>query len=145
MIIYVCTAVDILGDIIQNPTLGEREIERERGVILREMEEVEQQVEEVIFDHLHAIAYQGTPLGWTILGPTENIKKINRQDLVNYVSTHYSAPRMVLAAAGGMLALLYFTVNMVYTFIVLSVLFVLHGNTVLGQNLIEILKLLSHI
>ena len=94
-------AVDILGDIIQNPTLGEREIERERGVILREMEEVEQQVEEVIFDHLHAIAYQGTPLGWTILGPTENIKKINRQDLVNYVSTHYSAPRMVLAAAGG--------------------------------------------
>ena len=70
-------------------------------MILREMEEVEQQVEEVIFDHLHAIAYQGTPLGWTILGPTENIKKINRQDLVNYVSTHYSAPRMVLAAAGG--------------------------------------------
>ena len=96
------TAVDILGDIIQNPILGEREIERERGVILREMEEVEQQVEEVIFDHLHAIAYQGTPLGWTILGPTENIKKINRQDLLNYVSTHYSAPRIVLAAAGGM-------------------------------------------
>ena len=101
MIISFSAAVDILGDIIQNPTLGEREIERERGVILREMEEVEQQVEEVIFDHLHAIAYQGTPLGWTILGPTENIKKINRQDLVNYVSTHYSAPRMVLAAAGG--------------------------------------------
>ena len=98
---FLPAAVDILGDIIQNPTLGEREIERERGVILREMEEVEQQVEEVIFDHLHAIAYQGTPLGWTILGPTENIKKINRQDLVNYVSTHYSAPRMVLAAAGG--------------------------------------------
>ena len=37
-------------------------------------QEVDQQVEEVIFDHLHANAYQGTPLGWTILGPTENIK-----------------------------------------------------------------------
>ena len=95
------TAVDILGDIIQNSTLGEREIERERGVILREMEEVDQQVEEVIFDHLHSIAYQGTPLSWTILGPTQNIQRINRQDLVNYVSTHYSAPRIVLAAAGG--------------------------------------------
>ena len=45
---------------------------------------------------------QGTPLGWTILGPTENINKISRHDLVNYVSTHYSAPRIVLAAAGGM-------------------------------------------
>ena len=68
------TGVDILADILQNSTLGEREIERERGVILREMEEVEKQVEEVIFDHLHSMAYQGTPLGYTILGPTENIK-----------------------------------------------------------------------
>ena len=109
MCVCVCVraAVDILGDIIQNSTLGEREIERERGVILREMEEVDQQVEEVIFDHLHANAYQGTPLGWTILGPTQNIKRINRQDLVNYISTHYSAPRMVLAAAGGKLPRLY--------------------------------------
>ena len=102
---YVCyahfTAVDILSDIVQNSNLGEREIERERGVILREMEEVDQQVEEVIFDHLHAIAYQGTPLGWTILGPTENIKRISRKDLVDYVSMHYSAPRIVLSAAGG--------------------------------------------
>ena len=55
-----------------------QEIERERGVILREMEEVEQNCQEVIFDHLHAVAYQGTPLARTILGPTKNIKSINR-------------------------------------------------------------------
>lgn len=94
-------AVDILADIIQNATLGEREIERERSVILREMQEVDTQVEEVIFDHLHTIAYQHTPLGMTILGPTENIKRINRQDLQEYIRTHYTAPRLVLAAAGG--------------------------------------------
>ena len=98
---YKPVAVDILADIVQNSTLGKREIDRERGVILREMEEVEQQVEEVIFDHLHSIAYQGTPLGWTILGPTKNIQAISRDNLVNYISTHYSAPRIVLAAAGG--------------------------------------------
>ena len=68
------TAVDILADIIQNSTLGEAEIERERGVILREMQEVDTQLEEVVFDHLHATAYQGTPLGRTILGPTHNVK-----------------------------------------------------------------------
>ena len=49
----------MVSDLIQNPTLGTAEIERERGVILREMEEVDQQVEEVIFDHLHSVAYQG--------------------------------------------------------------------------------------
>ncbi|KAJ7331283.1 hypothetical protein OS493_020073 [Desmophyllum pertusum] len=94
-------AVDILADIIQNSTLGEAEIERERGVILREMQEVDTQLEEVVFDHLHATAYQGTALGRTILGPTHNVKTITRDDLVEYINKHYSAPRIVLAAAGG--------------------------------------------
>lgn len=53
---------------------GEAEIERERGVILREMQEVETNLQEVVFDYLHATAFQGTPLGRTILGPTKNIK-----------------------------------------------------------------------
>lgn len=61
-------AVEILSDIVQNAKLGESEIERERGVILREMQEVESNLQEVVFDHLHAIAYQGTPLANTILG-----------------------------------------------------------------------------
>ena len=94
-------AVEILADINQNSTLGEQEIERERGVILREMQEVETNLQEVVFDHLHATAFQATPLGMTILGPTENIKSISRKDLLEYISTHYKGPRMVLAAAGG--------------------------------------------
>ena len=35
-------------------------------------------LQEVVFDHLHAVAYQGTPLGRTILGPAKNIKSISR-------------------------------------------------------------------
>ncbi|XP_050413622.1 mitochondrial-processing peptidase subunit beta [Patella vulgata] len=94
-------AVDILSDIIQNSKLGEEEIERERGVILREMQEVETNLQEVVFDHLHATAFQGTALGRSILGPTKNIQTINRNDLVEYVNSHYKGPRIVLAAAGG--------------------------------------------
>ena len=93
-------AVDILADILQCSNLDEQAIDRERGVILREMEEVEKQNEEVIFDHLHSIAYQGTGLGRTILGPVENIKSIQRADLLEYIQRNYTAPRMVLAAAG---------------------------------------------
>merc|ERR1711910_98399 len=94
-------AVEILADILQNSKLGEQEIERERGVILREMQEVEMNLQEVVFDLLHAVAYQGTPLGRTILGPTQNIKSISRDDIVQYINTHYKGPRMVLAGAGG--------------------------------------------
>jgi len=94
-------AVEILSDILTNSTFGNQEIERERGVILREMQEVEMNLQEVVFDHLHAVAYQGTPLGRTILGPAKNIKSISRDDLVHYINTHYKGPRMVLAGSGG--------------------------------------------
>jgi processing peptidase subunit beta len=93
--------VDILQDILQNSKLEESAIERERDVILREAEEVEKQLEEVVFDHLHAIAYQNQPLGRTILGPRENIRDITRTELVNYIKNNYTADRMVLVGAGG--------------------------------------------
>eukprot|EP00249_Psilotum_nudum_P010827 c22794_g1_i1 orf=300-1790(+) len=94
-------AVDVLADILQNSSFQEDRIERERNVILREMQEVEGQAEEVIFDHLHATAFQCSPLGRTILGPTENIKSITKANLEDYISTHYTGPRMVIAAAGA--------------------------------------------
>lgn len=93
--------IDILSDILQNSKLDPGAIERERDVILRESEEVDKQLEEVVFDHLHATAFQGQPLGRTILGPAENIQSIQRDDLVDYIKTNYTADRMVLVGAGG--------------------------------------------
>ncbi|KAG6531313.1 probable mitochondrial-processing peptidase subunit beta, mitochondrial isoform X1 [Zingiber officinale] len=94
-------ALEILADILQNSRFHEKQIERERNVILREMEEVEGQTEEVIFDHLHATAFQYTSLGRTILGPVKNIKTITKEHLKNYISSHYTGPRMVISAAGA--------------------------------------------
>lgn len=51
--------------------------------------------EEVVFDHLHATAFQGTPLARTILGPASNIASIQRSDLADYIAKNYTAPRMV--------------------------------------------------
>jgi processing peptidase subunit beta len=93
--------VDVLADILQNSKLEASAIERERDVILREQEEVDKQTEEVVFDHLHASAFQGHPLGRTILGPKENIQSIGKQDLSDYIKTNYTADRMVLVGAGG--------------------------------------------
>ncbi|XP_078340275.1 mitochondrial-processing peptidase subunit beta-like [Crassostrea virginica] len=94
-------AIDILSDIIQNSKLDEVDIHNERDVILREMEEVETNMQEVIFDHLHSTAFQGTPLGRTILGPTANIQSLKRRDMTNFIKTHYTPSRVVLAGAGG--------------------------------------------
>ncbi|KHJ93773.1 peptidase, M16 family [Oesophagostomum dentatum] len=94
-------SVDILADILLNSNLNTRDIEAERSVILREMQEVEQNFQEVVFDHLHTGAFEGNPLSMTILGPVENINSIQRKDLVEYIQTHYRSGRMVLSAAGG--------------------------------------------
>jgi predicted Zn-dependent peptidase len=58
-------------------------------------------LEEVVFDHLHATAFQNQPLGRTILGPKENIESIQRDDLIGYIKQNYTADRMVLVGAGG--------------------------------------------
>jgi len=94
-------AVDILADILQNSVMDERHINQERDVILREMEEVETHDDEVIFDYLHATAFQGTPLARTILGPRENVRSLTRDHLKSYIDANYTAPRMVLVGTGA--------------------------------------------
>ncbi|GIX65789.1 mitochondrial processing peptidase [Babesia caballi] len=76
------------------------QIEAEKHVILREMEEVEKSTEEVIFDRLHMTAFRGSPLGFTILGPVENIQNMKREFLVDYIQKNYTADRMVFCFVG---------------------------------------------
>ncbi|KAM3314941.1 hypothetical protein ACQJBY_033605 [Aegilops geniculata] len=94
-------AMNVLADILQDSKLEDNRIERERGVILREMEEVQGQSEEVIFDHLHATAFQYTSLGRPILGSADNVKSITKKNLIDYIQKHYTASRMVITAAGA--------------------------------------------
>ncbi|KNE57687.1 hypothetical protein AMAG_04547 [Allomyces macrogynus ATCC 38327] len=92
--------VEILGDILQNSKLDTGAIDRERAVILREADEVDKQMEEVVFDQLHAAAFPDNSLGFTILGPRDNIRSLQRADLAEYIRTNYTADRMFIVGAG---------------------------------------------
>ena len=94
-------AMDILADILLRSRLDTKAVNRERDVILREMKEVNKQNEELVLDHLHGTAFQGSGLGRTILGPEQNICTLTRDDLREYIDTHYLAPQMVIAGAGA--------------------------------------------
>ena len=98
---YYVSKINLDEETISDFQLDEAAIDRERDVILREMAEVNKQQEELVLDHLHGTAFQGTGLGRTILGPEENIRSLTRNDLSNYISAHYTAPRMVIAGAGA--------------------------------------------
>eukprot|EP00177_Eucheuma_denticulatum_P000318 GFKZ01000551.1.p1 GENE.GFKZ01000551.1~~GFKZ01000551.1.p1 ORF type:complete len:500 (+),score=75.30 GFKZ01000551.1:147-1646(+) len=92
---------ELLADILQNSEISDAAVDRERDVILREMEEIDQIQEEVVFDYLHGTAFQDSPLARTILGPVENIRSLTSADLKGYIAEHYKPHRMVLAAAGS--------------------------------------------
>ncbi|XP_072571816.1 cytochrome b-c1 complex subunit 1, mitochondrial-like [Paramormyrops kingsleyae] len=94
-------AVELLAEVVQGSLLSEAEIEHQRGVVLQELEEMEGSLQDVCMDLLHATSFQGTPLGQSTLGPSHNARTLTRQDLLEFISSHFKAPRMVLAAAGG--------------------------------------------
>jgi processing peptidase subunit beta len=81
-------AVDILADILLNSRLNPGSTLRERDVILREMNEVNRHEEELVLYHLHTTAFDGLGLGKTILGPEENIPRLSRDNLQEYMDTH---------------------------------------------------------
>ncbi len=94
-------AMDVIGDILLNPTFDKNEIEIERGVILQEIGQALDTPDDVIFDWLQAQAYPEQPIGRTILGPTERIEAFSRKDLARFVAQHYGPEEMILSAAGA--------------------------------------------
>ena len=93
-------AVDMIGDILQNSVFEEIELERERAVVLQEIGQANDTPEDVIYDNLQATAFPDQPMGRPVLGPPEIVAAMSRASLVDYMGAHYTAPRMILGAAG---------------------------------------------
>lgn len=94
-------ALDIIGDILTDPTFAAEEIELERGVILQEIGQTLDTPDDVIFDWLQETAYPDQPLGRSILGPAERVRAFGEGDLRRFTAAHYAPGNMILAAAGG--------------------------------------------
>ena len=94
-------AIDILADILKNSIFDKKEIEVERNVILQEIGQSLDTPDDIIFDWLQETAYPDQPMGRTILGPAEKVRKFDKRDLSGFVSENYSPDRLILAAAGG--------------------------------------------
>lgn len=92
--------LDVISDILLNPTFDPQEIETERGVILQEIGQALDTPDDVIFDWLQGAAYPDQPIGRTILGPAERVQNFSRDDLSRFVQERYGPAQMILSAAG---------------------------------------------
>ncbi len=94
-------AVDLLSDIVRDPLLDEKEVDKERGVILEEISMVDDTPDDVVFDVLAEASFGDQPLGRTILGSSERIAAYTAADLRAYRQKHYCPGNAVVALAGN--------------------------------------------
>ena len=95
------TCFSLLSDIFFDSTFPSDELDKERNVILEEINMVEDTPEDICYDLLARARYDGHPLGRTILGPSDNVKRFTANDVKKYIADNYTADRIVVSVAGN--------------------------------------------
>jgi predicted Zn-dependent peptidase len=95
------TSLDILSDMLLHSKLDPAEIDKERGVIIEEINMIEDTPMRKLGDLYEELLYGDTPMGWDISGEKENILSITQADFRDYMGSLYSANNMTVIIAGG--------------------------------------------
>ena len=94
-------SVDLLADLVINATLPEREIEKEKQVIIEEMRGADDDPEDQIHDRFEELLYGKHPLGQPVIGREATVRALNRDVLQEFIQKHYIAENTVVTAAGA--------------------------------------------
>jgi predicted Zn-dependent peptidase len=98
---YFELAVDVLSDITFHSIFPEKELEKERGVILEEMAMYHDSPDESLQDEFEAVVYKKHPMGMNILGREETVKSFMKKDFVTFFKNHLNTSRVVFSCVGN--------------------------------------------
>jgi predicted Zn-dependent peptidase len=93
-------ALDWISDIFLNSKFDEKEIEREKGVIIEEVNMYLDTPTAYIGDLWEELLYGDQPAGWKVIGEKENILSFDREKVVEYYKKHYSPSNIIVCVAG---------------------------------------------
>jgi predicted Zn-dependent peptidase len=94
-------ALDVLVDMMRNSKFDAEELEREKGVILEEMNMYYDTPRDYVGSVYEELLFGSNPLGWETLGTRETIKATTRQTFLDYIGQWYTPQRMVVGVAGA--------------------------------------------
>lgn len=97
---YADKCMEVLADIYFNSTFPEDEMEKEKGVVLEEINMTEDTPDDICLELLSSEYYKGHTLGKTILGPQKNVKGFTKEQLHAYVDKYYVANNTVISIVG---------------------------------------------
>lgn len=93
-------AIDIIADILQDSIMDAEELERERSVIIQEINQALDTPDDIVFDHFQETAFPDQPMGRPVLGTAELVGAMERDAVIDYMRRHYGAWNMILVGAG---------------------------------------------
>ena len=94
-------AFDVLVDMLRNSKFDSEELEREKGVIIEEMNMYFDTPRDYVGSVYEELLFGSNPLGWETLGTKETIQATTRETFLDYVGTWYTPQRMVVGCAGA--------------------------------------------
>lgn len=94
-------ALSTLAEMLLESVFPDQEVENERGVILGEISEYEDQPEDFVEEQFYGALWPGHPLGRPVTGLRKTVERFNRKRLLSYWSEHFSPDRLIVTLAGG--------------------------------------------
>ncbi|MDF2590822.1 MAG: peptidase domain protein [Clostridia bacterium] len=94
-------ALDVLSDMFLNSTFVKEEIEKEKGVIMEEINMYEDSPEDLVHDLFSQGVWSGNPLGMSILGTEESLNILNRDSIIDYYQSNYTPENIVISVVGN--------------------------------------------
>ena len=99
---HVPMAIDLLADIVQRPRFDPTELERERKVVLEEIQMLQDTPDDLIYDVFCGQIYRGHVLGRPVQGTTKTVGSLTRRQLLNFFRNSYRPQNMMVVAAGNL-------------------------------------------
>ena len=93
--------VDVLADLVCNPLLLEADVEKEKKVVLEEINAVKDTPEEYLYDIFQEKLFPNHPLGFPILGKAESVSAFTAQQVRQFWQTYYVPQNIIISAAGN--------------------------------------------
>ncbi len=91
---------ELLSDILFNSTYPEKELKREKEVVLEEINSYKDSPSELIFDEFEELIYDGHPIARNILGNPVNLISFNRESILRFIGNNYHTDQMVISSVG---------------------------------------------
>jgi predicted Zn-dependent peptidase len=99
---YAERAIDLLSDITFDSVFPEKELEKEKKVILEEIDMYDDSPEESIYDDFYTYIFKDHPLGYNILGTKTTVPTLTGKHIRDFIASHYTADKLVLSIVGDL-------------------------------------------